>query len=201
MKQEGIVISPSIASANQLRLEDEARKAQYAGCSDLHIDIEDGNFIPNITFGLKTVRALRSATNLPFSFHLMTHHWQPWLQHAAALQASIVFAHMETLEYPKAFIGMAKQLGLRCGIALNPRTGAEALPYLLDDLDGLLLLTVEPDGMGEGFIPQVLEKARALRAAAPHVQLWLDGNITYERLPSLHQAGVTHAVMGRAFFG
>ena len=198
--REDIVISPSIASADPLNLAEELKKVHEYGCTDLHIDIEDGNFVPNITFGKKTVSALRGATNLPFSFHLMTRHWKDWVTFASGQNTAIVFAHFEALDYPREFIFLAKSLNMRCGIAFNPKTPVDNALYLLEDVDGILLLGTEPDGAGEPFLPAVLDKAKWLRARSEKTEIWLDGAVNFKKLEELRQCGITHAVMGRAFF-
>ncbi|MEA5050291.1 MAG: hypothetical protein VB021_02320 [Oscillospiraceae bacterium] len=195
-----ITVSPSIASADQLQLLSELHSAESRGVSDLHIDIEDGNFIPNITFGQKTVRALRGSTDLPFSFHIMATDQLGWLRFASDMNPSIVFGHFEALCYPRAFTALARRLHVRCGLAFNPKTSVADARYLLGEIDGVLLLTVEPDGCGEGFIDGVLCKADEIRRAAPGIEIWADGNITDDRLELLEKHGFTNAVMGRAFF-
>lgn len=200
MTVDGVIISPSVASANQLMLAQAVKRAEERRCADLHIDIEDGNFIPSITFGIKTVRALRTATDLPFSFHLMTTKWEQWLGYAAETGASVVFAHSETLDYPKRFTAAARKLGIKCGLAFNPKTPTSDFVYLKDELDALLLLSVEPDEAGEHFIPSILEKIEQTRKLYETAEIWVDGNITFERLSVLHECGATHAVMGRDFF-
>ena len=200
MTVDGIIISPSIASANQLCLADELRRVHEKDCKDVHIDIEDGNFIPNITFGQKTINALRSATDLPFSYHLMTAHWKEWLQVAADTNASVVFAHLEVLDYPRAFIFAAKKHGIRAGLALNPKTQLTGIEYLMPDLDAVLILTVEPDDVGEPFLPGILKKAAYARSVAPDIEIWVDGAVKFDMLDTLRGHGVTHVVMGREFF-
>jgi len=200
MKKDSIIISPSIASADSLHLANELERIIARDCKDVHIDIEDGNFVPNITFGKKTVNALRKATNLPFSFHLMTTNWLEWLQIAADTNAAVVFAHLEALDYPRAFIFGAKKLGLRAGLALNPKTPILHAEYLMPDLDAILILTTEPDCVGELFLNDMLKKATYARALSPNLEIWVDGAVTFDILASLKSSGVTHAVMGREFF-
>jgi ribulose-phosphate 3-epimerase len=197
---ENIIVSPSIASADPLRLAEELKRVHRHGCTDLHIDIEDGNFVPNITFGKKTVSALRSVTCLPFSFHLMTRHWKDWVTFAAGHNTSIVFVHFETLDYPREFVFFSKSLNLRCGLAFNPKTPVDGARYLFDDLDGILLLGTEPDNAGGSFLPIVLDKAKWLHGRSQKMEIWVDGAVNFERLNELRRNGVTHAVMGRAFF-
>lgn len=193
-------ISPSVASADPLNLRRAVEYAERCGYEDLHIDIEDGNFIPNITFGMRTVRALRGATHLPFSFHLMVLHPESYLEEVMALGPSIVFAHVEALAYPSNFTGHMREAGVRSGLALNPKTPVEPLAYILQDLDGILVMTSEPDGRGQLFLPQVLEKLRTVRRLAPSVEIWADGGIRRSQLVELERLGVRVAVMGRAVF-
>ncbi|WP_299081702.1 ribulose-phosphate 3-epimerase [uncultured Fretibacterium sp.] len=193
-------ISPSVASADPLNLRRAVEYAERCGYEDLHIDIEDGNFIPNITFGMRTVRALRGATHLPFSFHLMVLHPESYLEEVMALGPSIVFAHVEALAYPSNFTGHMREAGVRSGLALNPKTPVEPLAYILQDLDGILVMTSEPDGRGQLFLPQVLEKIRTVRRLAPSVEIWADGGIRRSQLVELECLGVRVAVMGRAVF-
>ena len=193
-------ISPSVASADPLNLRRAVEYAERCGYEDLHIDIEDGNFIPNITFGMRTVRALRGATHLPFSFHLMVLHPESYLEEVMALGPSIVFAHVEALAYPSNFTGHMREAGVRSGLALNPKTPVEPLAYILQDLDGILVMTSEPDGRGQLFLPQVLEKIRTVRRLAPSVEIWADGGIRRSQLVELERLGVRVTVMGRAVF-
>jgi len=195
-----ITICPSIASANQLSLLYEVKKVEGSGCADLHIDIEDGNFIPNITFGMKTVRALRSATSLPFSFHLMTVRQLDFLREVSKYNPSIVFGHYEAISYPREFIGLANELKVRCGMAFNPKTPIDSVRYIIDDLDGILLLSCEPDYQGEQFLPAALEKAAKIRSMSKKIEIWMDGDIRLNKLDELKASGVTHAVVGRDFF-
>jgi ribulose-phosphate 3-epimerase len=196
-----VIISPSIASANQLLLREEVKKVEDFGCADIQIDIEDGNFIPNITFGMKTIRALRSVTMLPFSFHLMTVRQLDLLREVSKFQPSIVFGHYEAISYPREFIGLANELKVRCGMAFNPKTPVDSVRYVVNNLSGILLLTCEPDYQGEMFLPQVLEKVKQVRSMSEKVEIWLDGNIRLSQLDDLQSYGVTHAVVGRDFFG
>lgn len=195
-----IKISPSIASADPLKLAEAVRFVERQGYEDLHIDIEDGHFIPNITFGLKTIRALRSSTWLPFSFHLMATNPESYLSSILSMNPSIVFCNVEALRYPAEFLTAVKNAGVRVGLALNPVTSVEHVAYLMDRCDGLLVLTAEPDGEGQKFIPSMLRKARIIREASPSVELWVDGDIKKDRLRELEIIGVNVAVMGRAVF-
>ncbi|OUM96520.1 MAG: hypothetical protein BAA02_02425 [Paenibacillaceae bacterium ZCTH02-B3] len=196
-----MIISPSIASADPLNLEAAAATVSAGPYTDLHVDIEDGNFIPNITFGLKTVRELRKKTRLPFSFHLMVTRPYRLAEQIADLGPSIVFGHVEALDYPLDFIRFVRRLGVPCGLAFNPKTPVEPYLYALEAADGALIMTSEPDGRGQQFLPAMLQKAEKLKTLALPGGLWADGGITPDRFGQLEEAGVTHAVMGRAIFG
>lgn len=196
-----IRVSPSIASANPLDLAGALRLAERGGYDDLHVDIEDGNFIPNITFGLNTVRALRRATWLPFSFHLMANRPETYLDVVLAMDPSIVFCNIEALSYPAEFLKAARDAKIRVGLALNPMTPVESAAYLLDRCDALLVLTAEPDGEGQKFLPPMLRKVRAAKELMPCLEVWVDGDVKKEHLPDLETLGVNVAVMGRSVFG
>ncbi|WP_251554625.1 ribulose-phosphate 3-epimerase [Neobacillus muris] len=191
-------ISPSIASANPLRLEEEIKRLDHF--DDIHIDIEDGNFIPNITFGMKTIHALRSVTNKPFSFHLMVTNPYQYLDEIFRLRPSILFAHAESLPYVREFIGRVKGSNIKCGLAFNPATPVEPYLYLLKELDAVLIMTAEPDGRDQAFIEEMLGKVKTIHEKQPPLNIWVDGNISHETLPDLEKIGVTTAVMGRAIF-
>ncbi|MDF2679715.1 MAG: putative ribulose-phosphate 3-epimerase [Brevibacillus sp.] len=196
-----MIISPSIASANPLRLEEEVKRLDPTLYKDLHVDIEDGHFIPNITFGMKTVKRLRAVTDLPFSFHLMVSNPFDYLEEICACQPSVIFAHAEALDYPSSFVDAVQRRGMKTGLAFNPKTPIAPFQYVLSRADAVLIMTAEPDGQGQQFIPAMMEKAKQVRNAIPSIELWVDGGVTADRVEELESVGVTHAVMGRAVFG
>jgi ribulose-phosphate 3-epimerase len=196
-----MIVSPSIASADPLDLRAAVEKVGGGNYTDLHIDIEDGNFIPNITFGLKTVKAIRAITDLPFSFHLMVSRPASYVEAIRDLKPSIVFGHVEALDYPLDFIRLVQRHGIPCGLAFNPATPVEPWLYALEAADGALIMTSEPDGKGQQFLPAMLRKAETLGNLRLPAGVWADGGIAADRLAELANAGVTHAVMGRAVFG
>ena len=193
---DAIKVSPSIASADQTRIAHEIERLGDA-YPNLHVDIEDGNFVPNITFGMKTVRAIRSVTRKPFSVHLMVTNPLDYVDELAGLGCSHVFVHVEGQQYLLRVLNRIRSYGARAGIALNPVSDVRAYEYLLDACDAVLFMTSEPDGAGEGFQERVLGKVRAY----PGVECWVDGGVTLERLAELERAGVDVAVMGRHVFG
>jgi len=169
--------------------------------SNLHIDIEDGNFVPNITFGLKSVQAVASATRARLDAHLMTTRPDNYIDKLAALGVRAICLHIECTDYPLVQLGRIRALGLQAGLALNFKTPLEELQMFLPQLDYLLVMTGEPDSEALEFRPAALERLRRARALLPPgAQLWADGGIGPAQLPWLVRCGVDAAVMGRALF-
>jgi ribulose-phosphate 3-epimerase len=193
-----MIVSPSIASADPLRLAEEWKRVKEY--SDLHIDIEDGHFIPNITFGLKTVQALRQLSDQPFSFHLMVDDPYAYFKNVAQYQPSIIFAHVEALDYIQDFITYGKSWGTKVGLAFNPKSPIDPYLYALDQADGVLIMTSEPDGRGQTFIPTMLTKCIQVKTMSKVPEIWVDGGIQHHHLNQISEANVTHVVMGREIF-
>lgn len=190
-------ISPSIASSNLLNVEAELKKLK--DYTDIHIDIEDGNFVPNITFGKKMVSLLEKATTLPFSVHLMVKNPVEYIEFFAQMRCDIVFIHVECTQYILRWLHLIRQYGMRAGIALNPVTAIEPYRYLFEKCDSILLMTSEPDGEGEKFLSNLLPKIEQVRKIYQG-ELWCDGGIDLKRLELLEKMGVDVCVMGRAIF-
>ena len=201
---------PSIASSDQACLQQEIAKLN--NYHHIHFDIEDGNFVPNITFGMKTIRRVRELTDAAFDCHLMVTDPLAYIQDLAALRFETVCFHWEAAPYPSQIIGAIRSYGMKAGIALNPRTPADVLLPYVPDLDCVLVMTSEPDWRGELFMPSMLGKIKALRSMAsapeenadpdssPSLQIIADGGITEALLPELISAGAYTVVMGRAVF-
>lgn len=192
-----ITIIPSIASANQLCLQDELNRLKDTPF--LHIDIEDGNFLPNITFGMKTVQAVAGASKAAADAHLLATNPAGYLEPLAACGIRRVCFHIETAPYPAELLNRIRQLGMKAGLAFNFKTDVrEALPFL-SSLDYILIMTAEPDGRGCSFCERILDKIRQARALLPaHIGIWTDGGIGKEQLPLVAAAGADTVVMGRA---
>ena len=192
-------ILPSIASADQLALREEIARVEK--CGRLHLDIEDGHFIDNITFGKKTVAAISREFHGVLDAHLMTTHpeaYLPWL-HDIGMKA--ICGHIEALMYPKQFLRQARAFGMRAGLALNMKVHPETLCAYLEDLDYALVMTSEPDAGEQTFFPCACKRVAQIRSLLrPETELWCDGGIQSEHLRKLHNAGMDTAVMGRAVF-
>lgn len=193
-------VLPSLASANQLTLASELTRVH--GASSLHLDIEDGVFVPTITFGARTLHQVAAHWDGLIDVHLMVVDPLPWLEVIASAGCSHVAIHVESLSYPRVALNRARSLGLVPGLALNPATDASAVVPYLDAVDYVLVMTSEPDGEGQLFRPSTLKTIDALDRARPeHVQLWADGGIGPREHEILGQHRVDAVVAGRWVFG
>ena len=192
-------ILPSIASANQYNIEKELDRIGSRYYENLHIDIEDGNFIPNITFGLKTVRQIRENYELPFSVHLMVNNPESYINELQKLKCCIIFVHVESCRYLSEILNKIKGLGIKAGIALNPCSDLKNYRYLFDMADAVMFMTSEPDNKGQVFNAAVLENIEeAFRNK--NLELWADGGIKEEHLKFLERKQIDYVVMGREIF-
>ena len=191
---------PSLASSDPLCFRSTIE--QLNDWPYLHLDIEDGNFIPNLTFGIKTVKAVcNTAPNKKLDVHLMVRNPCEWLERLGQLPIKRVAAHIEALEYPLVFLNRAKQLGFEVGLALNIRTSIHDVQPFLQKVDYLLIMTSEPDANGELLYEPALCKAiAACRLNGDHVQIVADGGLDEKSLLRLRQVGCSGAVLGRLVF-
>ena len=194
-----IKIIPSITCANPLCYGEEIRR--LGDCPYLHIDIEDGNFIPNITFGMKSIRAVASVTKARMDAHLMTTYPDDYIDDLAALGVSAICFHIECAPYPLQYINKIKALGMRAGLAVNLKTSLDELKMFAQDIDYLLVMTGEADYGTLDFHGAALERVKQARAMLPDsVELWVDGGVGQAQLGRLVECGADTAVMGRAVF-
>lgn len=199
-----IGIAPSILSADFGRLADQVRLLEQGGADALHLDIMDGHFVPNLTFGPPVVAALRQATGLSFDAHLMVQRPEHLLEAFADAGSDSITVHAEACPHLHRTVEAVKALGLRAGVALNPATPLSALEYVLDQVDMVLLMTVNPGWGGQKFIPMMYEKIRALRsmldACGQRTALQVDGGICRANVGAVVAAGADHLVIGSALF-
>lgn len=191
-------IFPSLASADPLCLGAEIER--LGKCPQLHFDLEDGNFVPNITFGFKTIRAARAVTKAAFDAHLMVGDPLSYIEPLATLHFRAVAFHWETADYPSRIIAAIRARQMKAGAALNPRTNAEALALFIGQLDYVLVMTAEPDGRGDLFQPSMLHKIKQLRTMHPTIDIICDGGLGDAELKLIQSVGATGAVVGRAIF-
>jgi len=202
--QQKVRIAPSILSADFSRLGEEVRAIAAAGADYIHIDVMDGHFVPNITIGSAVVKALRPLTTLPFDVHLMISPVDPYVEAFAAAGADIITVHPEAGPHLHRTIELVKSFGKRAGVSLNPATPVDAVDYVLDAVDLVLVMTVNPGFAGQSFIASQLEKVRVLRrridAAGRAVDLEVDGGINDDTARLAVAAGADVLVAGTASF-
>ena len=198
------IIAPSILSADFARLGEEVRAIDEAGADWIHIDVMDGHFVPNLTIGPGVVKAIRPQTQKPFDVHLMISPVDPFLDAFAEAGADIITVHPEAGPHVHRTVQRVKALGKRAGVSLNPATPAKMLDYLLEDLDLVLVMTVNPGFGGQKFITGQLRKVEAIanRIAKQNLQadLEVDGGIDPETARLAVDAGATALVAGTAAF-
>lgn len=197
-------IAPSILSADFARLGEEVRAVERAGADYIHVDVMDGHFVPNITLGPMIVKAVRKMTALPLDVHLMISNPDDFLEAFAASGADYLTVHVETVNHVHRTIQHIKGLGAKASVSLNPGSPLDSLEYILDDLDMVLLMTVNPGFGGQKFIPAVLPKIKRLRKMVLErglkTEIEVDGGIGPETAHQVSSAGADVFVAGSAIF-
>lgn len=194
-----INISPSIASSNLLDIKNEIKKVENSNSYTLHVDIEDGNFVPNITFGMKLINMIREQTKMNISYHLMVTNPLFWIYELPLKDNDIVFAHVESYQYPKYIINSIKERGADAGIVFNPATDIKRYKYLASICENIMIMTNEPDKDGEYFIDEMIDKV-LIAKKLKFKNIWADGGINGSRIETLNEIGVSNFVVGRYFF-
>lgn len=198
-------LAPSILSADFSALAADVKKIEEGGADYIHVDVMDGHFVPNISFGAAVMKSLNGKTNLPYDVHLMIENPDQYIDNFVTPQTEFITVHQEACVHLHRTIQNIKSKGVKAGVAINPATPVRMLECVLQDLDMVLIMSVNPGFGGQKFIPQTLEKVKELAALRSQQNLpfaiEIDGGITLDNAEEVMKAGVDIAVAGSAVFG
>jgi len=200
-----IKIAPSLLSADFSQLGKELKMTEEAGADLIHWDIMDGHFVPNITFGPAVVKKLRSRTKLPFDVHLMIENTDNYIVDFVKAGSDMISVHTEACVHLQRTIHRIKELGAKAGVALNPATPLNTIEFVLEDLDFILIMTVNPGFGGQNFLPSIVPKIKAARELVEkrglQLDIEVDGGLNEENIPTVVKAGANILVAGNSVYG
>jgi ribulose-phosphate 3-epimerase len=202
MPQSPVLIAPSILSADFAYLGDALKTLESAGADWIHVDVMDGHFVPNLTIGAPVVQALRQVTTLPLDVHLMIEKPDALIPDFAKAGADILTVHVEACTHLHRTLQLIKSLGVKAGVSLNPHTPVSVLEPVIDDLDLILIMSVNPGFGGQAFIPYSLEKIKQAKAliGERRIHLEVDGGVGLTNIAEILTAGADTIVAGSAIF-
>ncbi|HEX5776430.1 MAG TPA: ribulose-phosphate 3-epimerase [Caulobacteraceae bacterium] len=198
------IIAPSILASDFSRLGEECRAVEAAGADWLHVDVMDGHFVPNITIGPDVVKALKPLVSIPFDVHLMIAPVDPYIEAFRAAGADYISVHPESGPHLNRTLKLIRQVGAKAGVVFNPSTKPEVIEYMMDEVDLILVMSINPGFGGQKFMTSQLKKIERLRAmidaTGRDIPLEVDGGVTPETAPMCIAAGATALVAGTAVF-
>lgn len=198
-------IAPSILSADLGRLAEQLARIEAGGAEWIHLDVMDGHFVPNLTFGAPLLKAVRKYSELPIDVHLMVEHPERYIREYADLGAAVFSFHPEATVHVQRHLVAVREAGMKAGLVLNPSTPVSWLTEVIDDLDLVLVMSVNPGYGGQGYIPASTDKISRVRALLDQhdsgAVLEVDGGITTDTIAAAHRAGADTFVAGTAVFG
>lgn len=195
-----VKISPSILSSDFSRLGEEIKAITKAGADYIHIDVMDGNFVPNLTFGPPIIKAIRKYTDLPFDVHLMIDSPERYIKDYYNAGADIITVHAEASTHLHRTIQEIKALGVKAGVSINPATSVEAIKYIINDIDLVLIMTVNPGFGGQSFIDSCVPKIKQVKELNPNILIEIDGGINSETAKICVDNGANMLVAGSYIF-
>ena len=199
------IISPSLLSADFWRTGEQLKELEEAGVKWLHLDVMDGDFVPSISFGMPVIKALRKKTDLFFDVHMMVTEPGRYVEDMKAAGADMITVHVEACKHLHRTVQAIKACGLKAGVVLNPATPLCSLDYILEDVDMVLLMSVNPGFGGQKYIPEMTAKIRALKemidAKGLSIDIEVDGGVTPDNVKEILEAGANIIVAGSAVFG
>ncbi|MDD3145942.1 MAG: ribulose-phosphate 3-epimerase [Candidatus Riflebacteria bacterium] len=202
--KKSTLIAPSILSADFARMADELKVIEDSGADWIHVDVMDGHFVPNLTFGPPVIKAFKAHSKLPFDVHLMIEQPEKWLEAWRDAGADRITFHIEACRHSHRYLTAIREMGLASGITLNPQTPLCEIEYVLEECDQVLLMTVNPGFGGQQLIEPVIEKISKLRkmidAKGLKTLIQVDGGISLKNAQRICEAGADVLVMGSAFF-
>ena len=195
-----IIVAPSLLAADFSRLKEEVQEVEKCGAEYLHLDVMDGNFVPNISYGSPVISAIRPHSNLVFDVHLMVEEPDRFIKDFVDAGADIITVHVEAIKHLHRTIQLIKSYGKKVGVALNPATPIETLKHVVKEIDMILIMSVNPGFGGQAFIPETLNKIKELRTLYPEIDIEVDGGVNDKTVEAIKEAGANILVAGSYLF-